>query len=124
MHIPTIKLTNDAYSISKQAFFLRRNASLEVGPGELREQIQCIPFFYMLLLVRLPSFSVNKVRGRKRCIAQSCWVKHPSPRCALYKERTHAKTPTMQVAPTGWMVSWDPWQGIMHPFLNIHSYNS
>lgn len=77
-------------------------ASSEVGPGQLEEQIQCKPF-YMLLLVHVPYFSVNKVRGRKRCIPQSCWVKHPSPRWELYKERTHAKTPTMQVAPTGWM---------------------
>jgi hypothetical protein len=75
----------------------------EVGPGELQEQIQCMPFYMLLCAPR--SFFFSQQSKWKETFHRSivCWVKHPSPRWELYKERTHAKTPTMQVAPTRWM---------------------
>jgi len=87
-------------------------------------EIQCMPFYMLLFAPR--SFFFSQQSKWKETFHRSivCWVRHPSPRWELCKERTHAKTPTMQVAPTNGWVSWDPWQGIMHPFLNIQPYNS
>jgi len=96
----------------------------EVGPGELQEQFQCMPFYMLLFAPRSFLFSQQSKWNETFHRSIVCWVRHPSPRWELCKERTHAKTPTMQVAPTNGWVSWDPWQGIMHPFLNIQPYNS
>ena len=66
-------------------------------------EIQCMPFYMLLFAPR--SFFFSQQSKWKETFHRSivCWVRHPSPRWELYKERTHAKTPTMQVAPTRWM---------------------
>ena len=66
-------------------------------------EIQCMPFYMLLFAPR--SFFFSQQSKWKETFHRSivCWVRHPSPRWELYKERTYAKTPTMQVAPTRWM---------------------
>ena len=66
-------------------------------------EIQCMPFYMLLFAPR--SFFFSQQSKWKETFHRSivCWVRHPSPRWELCKERTHAKTPTMQVAPTRWM---------------------
>ena len=75
----------------------------EVGPGELQEQFQCMPFYMLLFAPRSFLFSQQSKWNETFHRSIVCWVRHPSPRWELCKERTHAKTPTMQVAPTRWM---------------------
>ena len=90
IHIPMIKLAT--YEMPS-----------EVGPGELQEQFQCMPFYMLLFAPRSFLFSQQSKWNETFHRSIVCWVRHPSPRWELYKERTDAKTPTMQVAPTRWM---------------------